>query len=357
MKAAVRSQSERTNEAAAAGSVNLPQPYLLFLGDTVEPGYAKTAFGLRDWARDKCIGEFALPTATVSAGLPRLTPEQAHAQGARSLVIGVANSGGFIADSWVPALTEALAAGLDVISGMHSRLDDVPGLKASAERFGRRLIDVRQPPAGIPIATGIKRRGKRLLTVGTDCALGKKYTALALTRAFQARGVAADFRATGQTGIMIAGRGIAMDAVVSDFAAGAAEILSPDAPDDHWDVIEGQGSILHPAYAGVSLSLLNGSQPDVFVVCDDPARERMLGDEEFALPSTDEIIALTLALGARVNTAIRCGGVALNTSALSDSDADAIIERERRRLGLAVADPIRGGAAFEELVSSCLARS
>jgi D-glutamate N-acetyltransferase len=355
MKAAVRSQSERTNDAAAAGSVNLPQPYLLFLGDTVEPGYAKTAFGLRDWARDKCVGEYALPAATVTAGLPRLSPEQAVAQGARSLVVGVANSGGFIADSWVPALKEALAAGLDIVSGMHSRLGDVPGLRACAEHFGRRLIDVREPPPGIPIATGIKRSGKRLLTVGTDCALGKKYTALALTRAFEARGVAADFRATGQTGIMIAGSGIPMDAVVSDFAAGAAEILSPDAADDHWDVIEGQGSILHPAYAGVSLSLLNGSQPDVFVVCDDPLRERMLGDEEFAVPSVDEIIALTIALGARINPAIRCGGVAFNTSGLSDSDADATIERERRRLGLAVADPIRGGPHFDDLVTSCLA--
>src|SRR5690606_2848482 len=138
--------------------------------------------------------------------------------------------------------------------------DRLPPLAAAAERNGRRLIDVRVPPAGIPTATGRKRSGKRLLTVGTDCALGKKYTALALARAFRARGLAADFRATGQTGILIAGGGIAIDAVVSDFAAGAAELLSPDAAPDHWDVIEGQGALTHPAYAAVSLALLHGSQ-------------------------------------------------------------------------------------------------
>ena len=162
--------------------LTLPQPYLLFLGDTLEPGYAKTAFGLRDWARERCVGEFALPSATVTTGLPRLSPREARDKGAQALVIGVANSGGFIADSWVPALVEALESGLHIISGMHARLRDVPEIRAAAERLGRRLIDVREPPANIPIATGLKRSGKRLLTVGTDCALGKKYTALAITR-------------------------------------------------------------------------------------------------------------------------------------------------------------------------------
>ncbi len=160
---------------------------------------------------------------------------------------------------------------------MHAKLGNVPQLKAAAERHGRRLIDVRTPPKNIPIASGAKRSGKRLLTVGTDCAVGKKYTALALARAFTARGLDADFRATGQTGILIAGGGMPMDAVVADFEAGAAEILSPAAPAQHWDVIEGQGSLFHPAYAGVSLGLLHGSQPDVIVVCHDIDRKEMLG--------------------------------------------------------------------------------
>jgi uncharacterized NAD-dependent epimerase/dehydratase family protein len=336
-------------------SLALPQPYLLFLGDTVEPGYAKTAFGLRDWARDKCVGEFALPSATVSTGLPKLTPWEAHARGARALVIGVANSGGFIADSWLPALVEALDAGLDIVSGMHARLRDLPTLTAAADRLGRRLIDIRVPPPNMPVATGLKRSGKRLLTVGTDCALGKKYTALSIARGFGKRGIDVDFRATGQTGIMIAGGGIPMDSVVADFAAGAAEILSPAAPADHWDVIEGQGSLLHPAYAGVSLALLHGSQPDVIVVCHEPTRTRLLGDEEFPVPSVEQIVELTLALGSRTNPAIRVGGVSFNTAALGADQAQEIMAAEGARLGLPVADPMRGGVEFERLVESCLA--
>ena len=346
-----------TRESLTADSlaITLPRPYLLFLGDTVEAGFAKTAFGLSDWAGASCVGEFALPSATVSTGLPRMSPAEARSRGARSLVIGVANSGGFIADSWVPALVEALEAGLDIVSGMHARLGDVPALSEAAARLGRRLIDIRRPPSGIPIATGLKRSGKRLLTVGTDCALGKKYTALAIARAFQQRGVDADFRATGQTGIMIAGRGIPMDAVVADFAAGAAEILSPAAAPDHWDVIEGQGSILHPAYAGVSLALLHGSQPDVFVVSHDPTRKCLLGDEDFAVPPVEEIIDLTIRLGSRTNPAIRVGGVSFNTGALGETEAREIMAAESDRLGLPVADPLRGGESFERLIDSCLA--
>jgi uncharacterized NAD-dependent epimerase/dehydratase family protein len=206
----------------------------------------------------------------------------------------------------------------------------------------------------LPVGTGRKRSGKRLLTVGTDCALGKKYTALAVARAFAARGVDADFRATGQTGIMIAGSGIPLDAVVADFAAGAAELLSPDAPADHWDVIEGQGSLFHPAYAGVSLALLHGSQPDAFIVCHDPARPATLGLADLPLPTIERVIALTVALGARTNPAIRCAGVSLNTAALSAAEADRLIESETVRLRLPVADPIRGGPAFDRLVEACL---
>jgi len=332
----------------------LPQPYLLFLGDTTEPGYAKTAFGLRDWAGDVVVGEWSCG-ATVTTGLPRLSPKEARARGARGLVIGVANSGGIIYESWIPSLVEALAAGLDIVSGMHTRLNETPALKAAAMRYGRRLIDIRTPPRHIPIATGNKRPGKRLLTVGTDCALGKKYTALALARAFAARGVDVDFRATGQTGILIAGRGMPMDAVVADFEAGAAEMLSPAADANHWDVIEGQGSLFHPAYAGVSLGLLHGSQPDVFVVCHEPGRTHVLGHSAFALPTIEETIDMTIRLGRRTNPAIRCGGVSLNTSSLDEADALALLALHGEQLGLPVADPIRGGAAFDRLVDACLA--
>jgi uncharacterized NAD-dependent epimerase/dehydratase family protein len=336
-------------------ALQLPVPYLLFLGDTTEPSFAKTAFGLRDWVPERCVGEWACEGATVTTGLPRLTPKEAYARGARGLVIGVANTGGVIGASWVPLLVEALGAGLDLVSGLHAKLRDVPELRQAAVRTGRRLIDVRVPPPSIPIATGRKRSGKRLLTVGTDCALGKKYTALALARAFAERGFAVDFRATGQTGILIAGGGMPMDAVVSDFEAGAAEVLSPDAPPDHWDVIEGQGSLFHPAYAAVSLGLLHGSQPDVFVVCHEPGRQHLVGHRDFPLPSLSETIDLTLRLGRRTNPAIRCGGISLNTAALDADAARELLARVSMQLGLAAADPIRKGPEFQRLIESCLA--
>ena len=336
------------HEAAPLG------PYLLFLGDTVERGYAKTAFGLRDWAPDRCIGELTLPGAAVTTGIPRLSPGEAYARGARALLIGVASPGGSIPAHWIPSLLDALAAGLDIVSGMHSRLTDIPELAAAAMTLRRRLVDVRVPPAGIPIGTGRKRSGKRLLTVGTDCALGKKYTALSITRALQARGVDATFRATGQTGIMIAGTGMPIDAVVSDFIAGAAEMLTPAAADDHLDVIEGQGSLFHPAYASVSLGLLHGSQPDMFVVCHEPGRTHVLGYPGFTVPPIEEVIAQTIALGRLTNPAIRCVGVSLNTVDLTPEQADRLVAAEADRLGLPVADPIRGGPSFDLLVERCV---
>jgi uncharacterized NAD-dependent epimerase/dehydratase family protein len=334
-------------------SDNAPVQYLLFLGDTTEHGYAKTAFGLRDWAGDRCVGELALPAATVTTGLPRMSARQAREHGAGAMVIGVAAPGGLIPPSWVPSLVEALEAGLDIISGMHDRLADVADLRAVAERHGRRLIDIRTPPPNIPIATGQRRAGRRLLTVGTDCALGKKYTALAIARGLRARGIDADFRATGQTGIMIAGSGMPIDAVVSDFVAGAAELLSPAAPAAHLDVIEGQGSLFHPAYAGVSLGLLHGSQPDTFVVCHDPSRTHLLGYPDCALPSIEAVIAQTVALGRVTNPGIRCVGVALNSSALTAAAAEAEMAALQQRLGLPVADPMRHGARFERLLDAC----
>ncbi len=335
--------------------IDLPTPYLLFLGDTTHPSYAKTALGLKDWAPDLCLAEIALPGATVTTGLPRMAVAEAAAAGARSIVIGVAAEGGQIQEHWVPLLIAALEAGLDIVSGMHSRVEDVPALHAAVARTGRRVFDVRRPPANIECGTGERRTGKRLLTVGTDCALGKKYTALAIARAFAARGVACDFRATGQTGIMIAGAGIPIDSVVADFVAGAAEMLSPAAAPDHWDVIEGQGSLYHPAYAGVSLGLLHGSQPDVIVLCHEAGRAEIIGCPGYALPPLADAIALNLAHARRTNPAARCAGISLNTASLAAPEAAAVIAETAVALGLPVADPIRGGADFDRLVAACLA--
>jgi uncharacterized NAD-dependent epimerase/dehydratase family protein len=335
-------------------TVTLPQPYLLFLGDERDPAHAKTAFGLRDWARESCVGEYALPESTVTTGLPRFTPEEAYRSGARSMVIGVAPVGGALRSAWIPALNAALEAGLDLISGMHGRLADTETLAITAQRLGRQLHDVRRPPARIPVASGRRRTGRRLLTVGTDCALGKKYTALSIARELRARGVQADFRATGQTGILIAGGGIPIDAVVADFVAGAAELLSPDAAADHWDIVEGQGSLFHPAYAGVSLGLLHGTQPDVIVVCHDPSRVEIAGHPGFPIPSLEEVVAQNLVLGRRTNSAIRCAGVSLNTSTMSEADAQACLLNYAGRLQLPCADPIRGGPALDRLIDAVL---
>jgi uncharacterized NAD-dependent epimerase/dehydratase family protein len=333
----------------------LPRPCLLFIGDVSDISYAKTAAGLAHWSPDACTGQWALPGNPLDLGLEAMDPRQAAARGAKSLVIGVAPMGGALQPHWIACLIEAMEAGLDIVSGLHAPLSRTPELAETARRTGRSLIDVRRPPSDLPVATGRRRPGRRLLTVGTDCALGKKYTALALTRAFRDRGLAADFRATGQTGIMIAGGGIPMDAVVSDFLAGAAERLSPDAHADHWDVIEGQGSLFHPSYAGVSLGLLHGSQPDVLVLCHEPGRDRIIGlDQTYPIAPLKEVMALNLAHAKRVNPGARFAGVSLNTSRLSEAEAARAIEAAEAETGLPAADPIRGGAAFERLVDACL---
>jgi len=193
------------------------------------------------------------------------------------------------------------------------------------------------------VASGRRRSGKRVLTVGTDCALGKKYTALAIARELSRRGVPATFRATGQTGIMIAGSGIPMDALVSDFLAGAAEQLSPDNDAAHWDVIEGQGSLFHPAYAAVTLGLLHGSQPDAIVLCHDPERLTIEEYPDYPIPRLQDAIDEYLRLGRLTNRSIRCVGVSINSSSLSDSEWAAYRDLLSRDLDLPVVDPMRGG--------------
>lgn len=319
----------------------LPSPFLVFLGDVATPPLAKTAFGVRDWRRRDVVGQARLPGCGVDLEVAELTPTEAAARGARALLIGVAPIGGAIPPAWVPCLAAALAAGLDLISGLHTRLADIPELRAAADRLGRRLYDVRHANRAFPIATGARRSGKRLLTVGTDCALGKKYAALAIAGALRERGVDADFRATGQTGIMIAGSGVAIDAVVADFIAGAAEILSPAADPEHWDVIEGQGSLFHPAYAGVSLGLLHGSQPDALVICHDPARKTLHSHPGFPIVSLEEAIVRNTEAARLTNPDAQLVGISVNTSPLDDTDAKALMQGLAAAHGLPCFDPLR----------------
>ena len=321
----------------------LRNPYLLYLGDAHIPTDAKTAYGLRDWCRADVVGEWSLPTATVSAKLPRLSPQEAAAKGAGSMVIGIASVGGKLPTTWVPDLLAALEAGLDLVSGMHTRLTSFPTLVDAAVANGVKLHDVRHADRAFPAASGRKRTGMRVATVGTDCALGKKYTALALTNALKSQGAKATFRATGQTGIMIAGEGIAIDAVVADFIAGAAETLSPDNETDHWDVIEGQGSLFHPAYAGVTLGLLHGSQPDAFVLCHDPSRKTIEYFPDFPIPALGDAVAQYTTAGRVTNRAIRCVGISINSSTLSDIQWRDYSARVENELSVPVCDPMRGG--------------
>ncbi len=326
--------------------LQLRLPCLIYFGDVKDLGHAKTGLGLIQWRPESCAGQMRAFGCRVDGGIREMNIDEAVAAGVGSLIIGVAPAGGSIPGAWIDDLVCAARAGLDIVSGMHARLSDFPDIADAARLSGSRLIDVRTPPANIPVGTGEKRTGKRLLTVGTDCAVGKKYTALAIEREMRARGWDADFRATGQTGIMITGSGIAIDSVVCDFVSGAAELLSPSAPDNHWDVVEGQGALSHPSYSGVSLGLLHGSQPDALVLCHDPSRKYILGTEETVrLPilSLMQSIDQCLGLARRVNENARFVGIAINSSAIPDDERLGLYEQIARETGLPVTDPIRDG--------------
>jgi uncharacterized NAD-dependent epimerase/dehydratase family protein len=319
------------------------KPYLLFLGDATDQLAAKTAAGIAHWRPAWCVGQLRLPNCNANLGLPDMNVEAALAAGARTLVVGVANRGGVVATNWLPVLMRALEAGLDLASGLHRRLADIPELRAVAERHGRKIVDVRHPSRDFEVGTGTRRSGKRLLTVGTDCSTGKMFTALALERELRGRGVKADFRATGQTGIMIAGDGVSIDAVVADFISGAVEWLSPSAGEDHWDMIEGQGSLFHPSYAGVSLGLLHGAQPAALVMCHEPSRDHMRGLPAYKLPSLRDCIDANLTAARLTSPGARMVGVALNTSAYDAATADSLLKQTADALGLPCVDPVRTG--------------
>ncbi|WP_425408155.1 DUF1611 domain-containing protein [Hyphococcus sp.] len=335
-------------ESPPAGGLSLRAPYLIYFGDIQEIAYAKTGLGLIQWRRDKCVGQLRAPGCAIDGGLKDMSVDEAARAGAKSLIIGVASSGGSIPDHWLADLASAARAGLDIVSGMHVHLARFPEIAAAARASGAALIDVRQAPPDLPVGTGIKRSGNRLLTVGTDCAVGKKYTALAIEKEMRRRGWNADFRATGQTGIMIAGAGIPIDAVISDFLAGAAELISPAGETDHWDVIEGQGALAHPSYAGVSLGLLHGSQPNALVLCHDPLRQTFIGTETnqpYPIPSLNEAMKINLAMARCVNADCRFVGVAVNTSCIAASEREGLLKRIADQTELPTIDPIKDGAA------------
>jgi uncharacterized NAD-dependent epimerase/dehydratase family protein len=317
-------------------------PYLLFLGDTDR---AKTAQGIAHWRPERCAGQLRLAGCGVDLGLQELTLEEAARRGVATLVIGVAPHGGQMPAAWFDVVVDALHAGLDVASGLHTRLASQPRITDATGVTGRRVFDVRHADRSFPVATGLPRAGKRLLTVGSDCESGKMYTSLALEAEMRRRGWSVDFRATGQTGILIAGSGVAIDAVVADFIAGATEWLAPANAEDHWDVIEGQGSLFHPAYAGVTLGLVHGSQAQALVLCHDAARKNITGYPSYPLPSLAECIEAHEHAARLTCPRSRCVGLSINTSRLGPEQAAAYLEEAEASTGLPCVDPVRGSTA------------
>ncbi|GKX34668.1 MAG: hypothetical protein MnENMB40S_22860 [Rhizobiaceae bacterium MnEN-MB40S] len=322
----------------------LDTPYLLFLGDAPDSLAAKVAQGIKDWRPELAVGQLRLEGCNANLKIPDLTIEEAKARGARTLVIGVANRGGVISESWKTVLKEALEAGMDLASGLHNLLRDEPELAQLAASQGRKLHDVRLPSVKYPIANGKKRTGKRCLAVGTDCSVGKMYTALSMEKAMHERGMKATFRATGQTGILITGDGVPLDAVIADFMAGSIEYLTPDNDPDHWDLIEGQGSLFHASYSGVTLALIHGGQPDALILCDEPFRPHMRGLPDYTLPSLETLQDVALQMARIVNPDCKVIGVSLNTSAMDDEKAAAYIAEVEQRMQLPTVDPFRQGA-------------
>ncbi|WP_299025723.1 N-acetyltransferase DgcN [uncultured Sulfitobacter sp.] len=319
-------------------------PYLLFLGDAPDQLAAKVAQGIKDWRPENAVGQLRMEGCKADVGLQDMTLAHAKAAGAKTLVIGVANRGGYISAAWKEVLIAALAMGYDLASGLHNLLSEEEDLVAAAAEHGRTLHDVRIPTVEYPIASGVKRTGKRVLAVGTDCSVGKMYTALALDAAMRARGMKSTFRATGQTGILITGDGVPLDAVVADFMAGSIEYLTPDNDADHWDVIEGQGSLFHVSYSGVTLALIHGGQPDALIVCHEPTRPHMRGLPDYKVPEMSAIRDVALTLARVANPACQVVGFAVNTQHMSDAEAKAYLEGVEAAMGLPAVDPFRFGA-------------
>ncbi len=319
-------------------------PYLLFLGDAPDPLAAKVAQGIKDWRPEFAVGQYRMEGCQADMGIPDMDLAEAIAAGCKTLVIGVANRGGVISQAWKKVLVQALEEGLDIASGLHNLLRDEPELVAVAEACGRQLHDVRIPAVKYPIANGEKRTGKRCVAVGTDCSVGKMYTSLCLEREMLDRGMKASFRATGQTGILITGDGVPLDAVIADFMAGSIEYLTPDNDADHWDLIEGQGSLFHVSYSGVTMALIHGGAPDALILSHEPTRTHMRGLPGYTLPSLQALRDTALTLARVANPDCQVVGISVNTQKMPEEDARAYLTKIEAEMNLPATDPFRFGA-------------
>jgi len=262
-----------------------------------------------------------------------------------TLLIGIAPRGGGLPEDWRPIVLEAVSRGLDVISGLHYFLSEDPEISELARRKGVRLIDLRRVPEDVGISTckAGSAQGHVVLTVGSDCNVGKMTATMEIVEEARRRGIDCRMLATGQTGIYLAGGGMAVDRCVADFVAGAAErlVLDSDAP-GRWLVLEGQGSLTHPAYSGVALGLLHGAMPECMVLCHQATRTKVAG-YDLPLPPLEELIELHERLASYVRPS-KVVAVCLNCFDLSDSDAEKACRDTEERTGLPTVDPVRHGA-------------
>jgi uncharacterized NAD-dependent epimerase/dehydratase family protein len=318
-------------------------------GRSDDPHYGKTARGVIRYGHVPVVAVVDSRRAGETyAGLPIVgrVEDALHARPTTALV-GVATQGGRFPPEWRDLLRRCIESGLDVESGLHERISDDPELAALAERHGVRLTDLRQPPAGLTVPTGrnLELAAHTVLTVGSDCAIGKMTVALELDGEARRRGVRSQFVPTGQTGIAIAGWGISVDAVVADFIAGAAEQLVVEGVERGGDellLVEGQGSVLHPAYSGVTLGLLHGSAPHALVLCHLAGSTAITGYPGHPIPPLAELVELHERLSLPARPA-RVRAVALNTRELSDEEARAAVAATEAELDLPADDPVRFG--------------
>ncbi|HET7555015.1 MAG TPA: DUF1611 domain-containing protein [Gaiellaceae bacterium] len=322
---------------------------ILAEGRSGDAHYGKTARGILRYAPDPSVAVLDSTRAGETLeGVPVVaTVDEALAYEPTTAVVGVATQGGRFPPAWRELLKQSIAAGLDVESGLHEFVSEDRELEALAGQHGVELRDLRKPPAGLNVPTGanLELPARIALTVGSDCAIGKKTVALELDLEARRRGLASVFVPTGQTGIAIAGWGIAVDAVVSDFLAGAAERLVVEGHERGGELlfVEGQGSLVHPAYSGVTLGLIHGSAPHVFVLCHRAGSTEIEGYPGHPLPSLRELIVLHERIALPLRPA-RVACLALNTAHLAEDESRAAIEAAAAETGLPTGDPVRFGA-------------
>ena len=347
-----------------------PERLAVFTGGLLADANAKTGHGvLRYGTRDvACVIDAVYAGRRADEVVPFVrrsvpvvaTVEEAVAAGATTILIGVAPHGGKLDPSWRESLLDAARHGLNIEAGLHSLLSDDPELAAAASAMHVEVRDLRLSPPGLSVPPGVAERpsGVRVVhTVGTDCAIGKMSVVLELADELLGRGEDAVFVATGQTGIAISGWGIAVDHVISDYVAGAgAELVRQGAERGSLLLVEGQGSLYHPAYSGVTLGLLHGSAPDVLILAHEAGRTVIEDYPEVPLPRLDEVVSLYEAVCAAVRPARICA-IAVNTGRLSDSDAAKAVGDASAEAGLPAFDVVRIGAAgLADVVLEALVR-